>query len=145
VPADAGERDRRRSEITLALSAALVSKTSTLTRPERRRWHVVVADLVNVGATAAEVTERCAAYRLIWPEMKLTPNALVSHWSMLGTHVEIAAADDPLERWFELSVPMLGREVAHEVLDDMPSVDVDRRGEMHGRIDGFFDAASEAA
>jgi hypothetical protein len=145
VPADAGEREHRRSEITLALSAELVSTTSTLTGPERRKWHVAVAELVNVGATAADVAARCAAYRRVWPSMQLTPNALVSHWSMLGTHVEIASAEDPLERWFELSVPLLGRDCAHEVLDDMPSVDAARRTAMHVRIDGFFDAESEAA
>jgi hypothetical protein len=144
VAADAAEHASSAFEISLALSAQLGVDLARLTRLELRDWQVAIADLANVGATAADVAARCAAYRSVWPAMRLTPFALVRHWSMLGAHVELQDAMNPLERWLEIAT-QFERADAHAILDDRPGLDEATRASYHRRLDELFDEQREVA
>lgn len=123
VPADpAGERAQTRLAIELALSAELGVKAAKLTRSERGAWERAVMDLVDVDASAADVAARAIAYRELWPNMAMTPPALVRHWSMLGARVEIAAGGVSLERWLTVTMPQLEPEHARDIVDNWPGL-----------------------
>lgn len=53
------------------------------TSQERSRYGKVVRELRDLGATPDDILARCANYRARWPEMDLTPEALVNHWSRM--------------------------------------------------------------
>jgi DNA-binding Lrp family transcriptional regulator len=55
-----------------------------LTRPERQKLNAATKELVAVGATPAEVTEKAAAYRRTFEGAVLTPQALVNNWTTLN-------------------------------------------------------------
>lgn len=133
-----------RFAIELALSAAVSSNTSGMTSRERDQWNIAIAELVNVGATAADVTARCVAYRRIWPAAQLTPMALVRHWSMLGAEVEVKTSG--FDAWLDLAPERFDRKTAHEIVDDARSeVDDAERARRHRMIDQRFDARREDA
>lgn len=136
VPADAAEGDGG-FEISLALSAELGVALATLTRSERGGWELAVSQLAEVGATAAEIKARCSAYRLRWPDMALTPLALVRHWSFLGAAIEIASSASPLDRWLEVAM-QFDPETAHELLDDRGGVDDATKARYHALLDERF-------
>jgi hypothetical protein len=138
VPADAGERESRKVEISLALSAELGVQLQGMTRHERGGWEKAIAELVDVGATGDEITARCAAYRARWVEMTLTPLALVRHWSSLGADVETAKPSG-FDGWLEKAPLMFDRGQAHDVVDDYPKIDDAERARRHGRVDERFD------
>lgn len=136
VAADAAEGDGR-FEISLALSAELGIALAKLTRDERGGWELAVSQLAEVGAGVEDVKARCAAYRTRWPEMALTPLALVRHWSFLGAAIEIAASSNPLDRWLEVAT-QFDPETAHELLDDRAGVDDTTRARYHALLDERF-------
>ena len=79
-----------------------------LTGSEQSQLNIAAAELHKVGATVADVRERSLVYRARWPDMALTPMALVKHWSALGVMAEDTLgakveteADhrDSLKRW----------------------------------------------
>ena len=79
-----------------------------LTGSEQSQLNIAAAELHKVGATLADVRERALVYRARWPDMALTPMALVKHWSALGVMAEDTLgakleteADhrDSLKRW----------------------------------------------
>lgn len=53
----------------------------TLTKSERGELNNAVKQLRDVNATVAEVHAKAKAYRRKWPNVDLTPSALVKHWS----------------------------------------------------------------
>lgn len=123
VSADAAdERAHTRLAIELALSAELGVKVGKLTRSERGAWERAISDLVDVDASADDVAARALAYRDVWPDMALTPPALVRHWSMLGARVEIAAGGVSLERWLTVTMPQLEPEHARDIVDNWPGL-----------------------
>ena len=130
-----------RFEIELALSATLGVQLSGMTDRERGQWAIAVGELVKVGATAVEVAERCAAYRSVWPSAKLTPMALVRHWSMLGAEVDVKTSG--FAAW--LAADHFDRQTTHEMIDDTPGLDDAERARRHRLIDERFDARREDA
>lgn len=58
--------------------------TTPATRAERGKWNGAIKQLLEVGATPADVAMRAAAYRQRWPQMDLNPRALAAHWSEFG-------------------------------------------------------------
>jgi len=52
------------------------------TADERSRYGKAVKELKDI-ATPEDVLARCANYRASWPDMDLTPEALVKHWSRM--------------------------------------------------------------
>jgi hypothetical protein len=139
VPADAGERESRKVEISLALSAALGVQLAGMTRHERGGWEKAIAELADVGATRDEVTARCAAYRDRWPDVALTPIALARHWSTLGV-VVATAKPSGFDAWVTSAPSMFGREMAHEIVDDTSRLDDAERARRHRLVDERFDA-----
>lgn len=110
MPPEGGEsehdRQLRQSEIELALGAAIAGHEHTakrsLTRSEHGAWRDVISQLVDVDATGDEVRERCQAYRQAWPNMTLTPHALVRHWTTLGgfvaaTRIQLEQIEFPVD------------------------------------------------
>lgn len=96
VPPEGGESERagRLYEIELALSAAIAGrKRKKLTRSEFGAWRDVANQLVEVDATADDVTAICAMYRERWPGMVLTPHGLAAHWTTLGAIVASRVPD----------------------------------------------------
>jgi hypothetical protein len=145
VAADAAEREMSsRFEISLALSAELGVGLQGLTRSERGAWEKAVTDLLEVGATAGDVVARCGVYRAMWPGMRLTPNALARHWSMLGVEVDVAAASDPMAAWLERAPAIFERTVAHEILADRPGLADDVRRRYHALLDERYDEQAAA-
>lgn len=51
------------------------------TESERGAWNKSLKQLRDAGATPEEIGRRCAAYKLKWPGVSLTPTALARHWS----------------------------------------------------------------
>lgn len=80
-PSNEASLTRQRDELWDALTDELGEVT---TRTERGRRNKALKELRAVGATAADIRERCAAYRSRWPEIDLTANALVGNWSLLS-------------------------------------------------------------
>jgi len=133
-----------RFEVEVALSAALGLKPDGMTNRERTQWRVCIAELVNAGATASDVTARCDVYRTIWPEAKLTPFALVKHWSLLGAEVEVKSSG--FDAWLEHVTDRFDRVTAHEIAaDSTRDLDDDERARRHRLIDERFDALREDA
>lgn len=148
VPDTSGERARRRLEIELALTAELGVRSVTMTRSERGAWEVAIRDLLDVDADGQAVTARCGAYRGRWPEMALTPLALVRHWSLLGALIETARPSG-FERWVEAAPGMFSRDEALEIVADMAGIDDEERTRrrllVNFRYDRAHDDEAEAA
>jgi len=56
-------------------------------RSERGRWNRAAKELREIEAEPSDVLARCRAYRRIWPNVALTPTALVSNWTQLGAQL----------------------------------------------------------
>jgi hypothetical protein len=145
LPADAGEHDDARFPIELALSAALGVQLTGMTSRERGQWNLAIRELVDAGATAEQVTARCDAYRsTVFPTARLTPMALVRHWALCGAAV--VEQSSGIDAWISETVPLLGRDRAHEVVEDMPNLETAERDRRHRLVDERFDElAREAA
>lgn len=74
--------DRR--ELFTALVESCGWNPSEITRSARGAVNRAVAELVDVGATAAEVARRAGHYRKRWPAVSITPSALAKHWAELA-------------------------------------------------------------
>jgi hypothetical protein len=53
------------------------------TKSERGRWNHALKEMRDAGATPDQLTAVALAYRKTWPEMTLTPTALVANWTVL--------------------------------------------------------------
>jgi hypothetical protein len=135
LPADADEEE---FGIRLALSAAIGVDLDRMTKRERGQWDLAVRELAAAGATADDVTARCAAYRRIWPDARLTPLAISKHWSTLGAEVQQAKAGG-FDGWLEQAPSRFSREMAHEIVDDAQLADLEERARRHLAIDERFD------
>ena len=144
VAPSGAESERIAEQLRWALTGEL-GIVSKLTRSEHGAWATAIADLVEVGATVEELVARCAAYRVRWPEMALTPLALVRHWNLLGAAVEIGSTANPVEKWIDQTATMFDPETAHELLDDRPGLDDRERTRLHKLLDERFAAAGEQA
>lgn len=69
---------RPRDEIWDALEAEL---GPVATKSERGKRNQAVKQLRDIAATADDVHAKCRAYRLRWPTVEITDQALVKHWS----------------------------------------------------------------
>jgi hypothetical protein len=137
LPADAGESASTRLELMRAFGAERGINLAGLTSRERRQWELAADDLVSVGATPADVTARCAAYRSIWPEMRLTPLAIVGHWSLLSAEV-VAAKPSGFDAWLEEAPARFDLETAHEIVADLPALSDQERADRHFAVDDRY-------
>lgn len=74
-----------RDELFATVSSVCAVESRELTSSGRGAVNRAVGELVAVGAKPENVRERAKAYRRLWPNAKLTPNALVTHWAQLAT------------------------------------------------------------
>lgn len=51
-----------------------------LTKTQRQRINAAIKELVEIGTQKGEITFAAREYRAKWPDMELTPQALVKHW-----------------------------------------------------------------
>lgn len=56
----------------------------TLTSSARGAINKAVKELRDIAATPAEIEAKAADYRKTWPDITLTPTALVKHWGQLA-------------------------------------------------------------
>jgi len=57
---------------------------STLTKTGRGQVNAALKELREIGATPADIEGKAKAYRKTWPDVSLTPTALVKHWGSLA-------------------------------------------------------------
>lgn len=69
---------RPRDEIWDALESEL---GPVVTKSERGKRNNVVKQLRDIAATAEDIHAKCRAYRMRWPTVEITDQALVKHWS----------------------------------------------------------------
>jgi hypothetical protein len=55
--------------------------TVQLSRSERGRYNRAAKELAEIGVTAEEIRRRAQEYRRRWPNVPLTPTALVANWT----------------------------------------------------------------
>jgi len=53
------------------------------TKSERGRWNHALKEMRDAQATPDQLTQVALAYRKTWPEMTMTPTALVANWTVL--------------------------------------------------------------
>lgn len=133
----------RRFAVELALSAALDRRPDAMTSRELGQWRICIGELVAAGASGDDVTARCAAFRSIWPDAKLTSFALVKHWSLLGAEVDVKTSG--FDAWLELAPDRFDRQSAHDVIDDAAALDEPERSRRHRLVDQRFDERREDA
>lgn len=83
LPAEPANKGDQHRELFDALQEACGLTGQKLTRSEGGRIAKAAKDLREVGATPDEVHAKAAAYRRKWPDVELTPTALVSNWAQL--------------------------------------------------------------
>lgn len=73
-----------------------------LTKTARGQINAALKELRDISATPADLEAKAAAYRKTWPEITITPTALVKHWAQLATvRGGVAKCDDcrqPLDK-----------------------------------------------
>jgi hypothetical protein len=121
-----------------ALSEAVGVDLASRTKRETRQWELAADDLLDVNATPVDVEQRCAAYRRIWPDAKLTPLAIVGHWGLLGS--EVVAKTSGFDVWLEQAPQRFARDTAHEIIDEWSTLDDAERDRRHRLLDERFDA-----
>jgi|SRR5581483_3384670 len=148
TPADAGEGERGEGSLRYQLELAVTAElgVTPATRSEKRDWENVLAQLEEIGATAAEIQERCAAFRETWPQAALRPLALVRHWAFLGGKVELQQPGASIDRWVEATGWRMPDDVAREVLlsRDLPEALVERHVERCRALRDAHQAAEHA-
>lgn len=75
----------KRDEIFEALVEVAGLDMATLTKSERGRVNNAAKELRDVGASPDGIRARADVYRRRWPGVDLTPSALASNYSQLGT------------------------------------------------------------
>lgn len=106
VPATADESEQESShkQIVQALADGLNRKPAT--RSEHGRFGAAAAELHDAGATPAQVVKACRRWAQVWPNVVPTPQAIVTHWSLL--HIPPArAAAAQAEQWVQEAAPSL--------------------------------------
>jgi hypothetical protein len=147
LPDEPGERIAdeaftARFEVELALSAALNVTSDAMTSRERDQWRIAIGELVKAGATGEQVTARCAAYRSLgW---KLTPMALVKHWSMLAADIATAKPSG-FDVWLERAPDLFDLVTAHEIVSDTQGLDIAEYERRHKAVDERFNERAEDA
>ena len=80
------DKPTKRSELmdALALSTGIALIEIGEAMAKRLQSKLTVIKQSSPDVTPTEITARAAAYRLQWPEMSLTPEALAKHWTTLN-------------------------------------------------------------
>lgn len=86
-PPTSAERGRKPDVVWDALMAVCAVDTSSITASSRGAYNRAVKELRQAGATPEEITRRAAIFRATWPDIRLTPTALVRRWSEVGDYV----------------------------------------------------------
>lgn len=73
-------------------------RARTMTRTQRGRINQAVRELVEIDASPDDVRSRWQALRKQWPNLTITPQALLAHWSTLAGQSRASTADEWLSR-----------------------------------------------
>lgn len=82
-PIATASRNAANDGIFDALANACGWDIKTLTRTARGQLNKSVKELREAGATPQQIEGKAKAYRKQWPNMTLTPTALIKHWAAL--------------------------------------------------------------
>lgn len=74
---------RARDLVFEALATACRLPLLGLTKTERGRMQAATKELKDVGATPEDIEVRAKAYRIMYPNTVLTPQALTGNWNLL--------------------------------------------------------------
>jgi predicted transcriptional regulator len=76
---------RKTDNLFDAVAKACLWDTASLTKSARGQLNKSVKELRDIGATEEQVGGKAAAYRRQYPNITLTPTALIKHWAGLAT------------------------------------------------------------
>ena len=80
----AAPRQRKPDPLWDTMLAVCGIDGSTLTKTGRGQVNAALKELREIGATPADIESKAKAYRKTWPDVSLTPTALVKHWGSLA-------------------------------------------------------------
>jgi len=80
----AAPRQRKTDPLWDTMLAVCGIDGSTLTKTGRGQVNAALKELREIGATPADIESKAKAYRKTWPDVSLTPTALVKHWGSLA-------------------------------------------------------------
>ena len=80
----AAPRQRKPDPLWDTMLAVCGIDGSTLTKTGRGQVNAALKELREIGATPADIDSKAKAYRKTWPDVSLTPTALVKHWGSLA-------------------------------------------------------------
>ena len=80
----AAPRQRKPDPLWDTMLAVCGIDGSTLTKTGRGQVNAALKELREIGATPADIEGKAKAYRKTWPDVSLTPTALVKHWGSLA-------------------------------------------------------------
>jgi hypothetical protein len=95
--APAVRNQRARDEVWDALLVVCGVNPDRVPDSARGKYNRAVADLKKLGATRDEIRQRAQVYRLKWPDVSMTPNALVVHWGECDPQWQHAKVDPKAE------------------------------------------------
>ena len=75
---------RKTDNLFDAIAKACLWDTASLTKSARGQLNKSVKELRDIGATEEQVGGKAAAYRRQYPNITLTPTALIKHWAGLA-------------------------------------------------------------
>lgn len=81
VGGDMAPRAARQDDLWDAVMAGCNIDVASIPQSARGAYNRAVGDLRKVGATPGEVRDRCAGFRMRWPNASLTPTALARRWA----------------------------------------------------------------
>ena len=78
------ERSKKRDLVFEALCEACgIDYSSTMTKSQRGAINKAAKELREIEATPEEIFRVAAAYRIRWPSIDVTPNAITKHWNLV--------------------------------------------------------------
>lgn len=83
-PLAAAPRERKNDPLWDTMLRVCGIDPNGLTKTARGQINAALKELRDIAATPADLQAKAAAYRKTWPEMSITPTALVKHWGQLA-------------------------------------------------------------
>ena len=88
LPVAAAPRQRKPDPLWDTMLAVCGIDGNTLTKTGRGQVNAALKELREIGATPADIEGKAKAYRKTWPDVSLTPTALVKHWGSLAVKAQ---------------------------------------------------------
>ena len=118
----------KRDPLTVTLIACFGREPAT--RREWDQWRLAINDMHAAGITAAELPRAIQGYQVVYPTSRLTPLALVAHWSEIreGKAHDLA----------QLEISRRSTEAAAAERRERERADAERREREQAAVDAFM-------